>query len=89
MEEFLNLVDSYRAEGMDVCCDCYPYSAFSTTIGSAPYDDLEAIHCSYEDIELCEGEHKGQRCTKEIFEQESEGRGNPKSVPTSERRRGE
>lgn len=70
MEEFLNLVDSYRAEGMDVCCDCYPYSAFSTTIGSAPYDDLEAIHCSYEDIELCEGEHKGQRCTKEIFEQE-------------------
>ena len=54
MEEFLNLVDSYRAGGMDACCDCYPYSAFSTTIGSAPYDDLEAIHCSYEDIELCE-----------------------------------
>ena len=70
MEEFLNLVDSYRADGTDACCDCYPYSAFSTTIGSAPYDDLEAIHCSYEDIELCEGEHKGQRCTKEIFEQE-------------------
>ena len=61
MEEFLNLVDSYRAEGMDVCCDCYPYSAFSTTIGSAPYDDLEAIHCSYEDIELCEGDSGAQR----------------------------
>ena len=50
--------------------DCYPYTAFSTSIGSAPYDDLAAIHCSYEDIELCEGEHRGKRCTKELFESE-------------------
>ena len=69
METLLNLVDRYRADGMEVGCDCYPYTAFSTTIGSAPYDDLEAIHCRYEDIELCEGAHRGERCTRELFEQ--------------------
>lgn len=68
METLLNLVDRYRADGMEVGCDCYPYTAFSTTIGSAPYDDLEAIHCRYEDIELCEGAHRGERCTRELFE---------------------
>ncbi len=70
MERFLNLVDVYRAGGLDVGCDCYPYDAFSTTIGSAPYDDLGAIRCRYEDIELCEGKYRGMRCTKEIFEEE-------------------
>ena len=70
MEELLTLVDLFRAEGVDACCDCYPYAAFSTRIGSAPYDDLDAMHCSYEDIELCEGIHRGERCTKEIFEAE-------------------
>ena len=70
MSEFLDLVDSYRSSGVDVCCDCYPYTAFSTTIGSAPYDNLEEIHCSYGDIELCEGKYKGLRCTGQIFEQE-------------------
>ena len=70
MEALLTLVDRFRAEGVDACCDCYPYAAFSTRIGSAPYDDLAAMHCGYEDIELCEGIHRGQRCTKEIFEAE-------------------
>ena len=70
MEELLTLVDRFRAEGVDACCDCYPYAAFSTRIGSAPYDDLDAMHCGYGDIELCEGIHRGQRCTREIFEAE-------------------
>ena len=70
MHQFLKTVDAYRASGVDVGCDCYPYTAFSTRIGSAPYDDLTAMHCSYEDIELCEGKYRGQRCTKEIFEEE-------------------
>ena len=70
MEALLSLVDRFRAEGVDACCDCYPYAAFSTRIGSAPYDDLEAMHCSYADIELCEGSYRGQRCTREIFEAE-------------------
>ena len=72
MEELLTLVDRFRAEGVDACCDCYPYTAFSARIGSAPYDDLEAMHCSYGDIELCEGSYRGQRCTREIFEAERE-----------------
>ena len=70
MREFLEIMDSYRQSGTDVYGDCYPYSAFCTYIGSAPYDDLEKIHCSYEDIIMCEGEYRGQRCTKEIFEKE-------------------
>lgn len=70
MEAFLRCIDQERANGTDVTCDCYPYHAFSTTIGSAPYDDLAAIHCSWEDIEMSEGEYRGQRCTQEIFERE-------------------
>lgn len=70
MKELLDMVDAWRAQGVDIGCDCYPYTAFSTTIGSAPYDDLKAMHCSYEDIELCEGEFRGKRCTKEVFETE-------------------
>ena len=72
MKEALRTVDAFRADGVDAACDCYPYNAFSTTIGSAPYDDLEAIHCRYEDIEICEGKNKGKRCTKELFEEERE-----------------
>ena len=70
MEELLHRVDEYRANGLDARCDCYPYDAFSTFIGSAPYDDLAAICCSYEDIEMAEGKFRGQRCTREIFEAE-------------------
>ena len=70
MRKFLDLVDACRASGADVGCDCYPYTAFSTFLGSAPYDDLQAVHCAYEDIELCEGEYRGKRCTKELFEKE-------------------
>ena len=70
MEEFLALVDSYRDRGVQVECDCYPYDAFSTSIGSTTYDPgwLERYHCGYDVVELCSGEYKGQRCTKEIFD---------------------
>ena len=70
MESLLKKIDEYRADGLSVGSDCYPYTAFSTKIGSAPYDDLAAIHCRYEDIELCEGIYKGKRCTKQLFEEE-------------------
>ncbi len=70
MAELLKLIDEYRASGVDVCCDCYPYDAFSTAIGSAPYDDLESMHCRVEDIEMCEGVYRGRRCTQEIFDRE-------------------
>ncbi len=71
MEEFLALVDRRRMNGMRVSCDCYPYYAFSTTLGSATYDPgwMERYHCGYDVVELCEGKYKGQRCTKEIFDE--------------------
>lgn len=52
-------------------CDCYPYYAFSTAIGSTTYDEgwLERYHCGYDVVELCEGRYKGRRCTREIFEE--------------------
>ena len=57
--------------GLDVLCDCYPYYAFSTAIGSTTYDEgwLERYHCGYDVVELCEGRYKGRRCTREIFEE--------------------
>ena len=71
MEEFLRLVDEYRMKGVRVSCDCYPYYAFSTSLGSTTYDDgwLDRYHCGYDVVELCEGKYKGQRCTKEIFDE--------------------
>jgi len=69
MESFLRMIDRYRMNGLDVSCDCYPYDAFSTSIGSATYDDgwMERYGCSYDAVELCEGKYKGQRCTEAIF----------------------
>lgn len=69
MERFLAAVSACRLRGQDVACDCYPYSAFSTGLGSATYDDgwLERYGCDYGVLELCEGKYKGQQCTEEIF----------------------
>ncbi len=71
MEEFLKMVDEYKMNGLDVSCDCYPYYAYSTSIGTTTYDDgwMDRYNCDYDVIELCEGKYKGQRCTKEIFEE--------------------
>lgn len=72
MERFLQMVDNYKLGGLDVSCDCYPYFAFSTHLGSSVYDEgwVERYHCDYDVLELCEGKYKGRRCTKEIFEEE-------------------
>ena len=71
MTELLRQVDGYRMNGLDVLCDCYPYFAFSTRIGATTYDDgwLERYHCDYSACQLMEGKYKGQRCTKESFEE--------------------
>lgn len=72
MEDFLTMIGEYRMNGLDVACDCYPYYAFSTAIGSATYDEgwLARYQCDYDAVEMCEGKYKGQRCTKKIFEEE-------------------
>ena len=69
MEDFLALVDDYRRIQPDIACDCYPYDAFSTALGSTTYDEgwKERYGCGYDAVELCEGPDKGQRCTEEIF----------------------
>lgn len=69
MERVLEQVNEYRANGLDIACDCYPYFAFSTRIGETTYDDgwLERYHCDYSACMLAEGKYKGQRCTPETF----------------------
>lgn len=72
MERFMQMVDEYKMNGLDVSCDCYPYYAFSTHLGSTTYDEgwTERYGCGYDVLELCEGKYKGQRCTREIFDEE-------------------
>ncbi len=69
MERFLRQVDSYRELNPRIGCDCYPYAAYATGIGSATFDEgwNKRYDCDYSVIELAEGEYKGQRCTEEIF----------------------
>ena len=71
MEAVLAMIDSYRLNGLDIAMDCYPYFAFSTRIGTPTYDPgwLERYHCDYDVLEFCEGKYKGQRATKETFEE--------------------
>lgn len=58
-----------RLPGLDY--DTYPYSAFSTGIGTAVFDDgcFEHWGKDYSSILLTDGPHKGEFCTKELFEQ--------------------
>lgn len=69
MEQLLAMLDEYRAGGLDLTSDCYPYYAFSTRIGETTYDEgfLERYQCDYQVIEICEGPCRGQRCTPELF----------------------
>ncbi len=71
MEEVLRQVDEYCLNGLDAGIDCYPYFAFSTEVGATTYDDgwLERYHCDYSALEFSEGKYKGQRATKETFEE--------------------
>ena len=71
MEGVLRQLDAYRLNGLDVAMDCYPYFAFSTRIGTPTYDPgwLERYHCDYSVLEFCEGKYKGQRATRETFDE--------------------
>ena len=69
MEAFLRLIDEYRRKRTDIYCDCYPYDAFSTDLGSATYDEgwLGRYGCGYDVLELCLPEYRGRRCTEALF----------------------
>ena len=71
MSEVLRQVDAYKMNGLDIAMDCYPYFAFSTRIGTPTYDPgwLERYHCGYDVLEFCEGKYRGQRATRETFEE--------------------
>jgi len=69
MERFLRQVDGYRKLNPRIGCDCYPYAAYATGIGSATFDEgwHKRYGCDYSVVELAEGEYRGQRCTEELF----------------------
>lgn len=71
MPQLLENIRNYRAKGVDMLCDCYPYSAFSTGIGETTYDDgfLERYNADYDSILIASGKYAGRRCTKEIFDE--------------------
>lgn len=71
MEELLRRVDAYRANGLNVACDCYPYTAFSTGIGETTYDDgwIERYGCDYSACVPTEGRYKGIPCDAQRFDQ--------------------
>ena len=69
MEPFLELIGEYRRLRPDIFCDCYPYDAFSTQLGSATYDDgwMDRYGCDYSVLELCEERYRGLPVTEELF----------------------
>ena len=70
MDKSLEAIHNARENGIDIMCDCYPYTAFCTGIGTAVFDDgcFEKWGKTYSDIEITDGPYKYQRCTKELFE---------------------
>ncbi len=80
MEELLQLMDLYRMNGVDIGWDCYPYSAFSTSIGETTYNDgfLDRYQTTYNSIEIAEGQYKGIRLNKQLFEKIRKE--NPKTI---------
>ena len=71
MSRFLDLIGEYRRLRGDIFCDCYPYDAFSTQLGSATYDDgwMDRYNCDYSVLELCEERWMGREVTEELFRQ--------------------
>ena len=70
MKESLDLIDQYYDSGLDFTVDAYPYSAFSTTIGSDVFlpDCFEHWGVGPDTIELTEEPYQNMRCTWEIYE---------------------
>ncbi len=67
MATVLGLIDGARAHGADIAASVYPYTAWSTYIGSTIFDEgfQHKLKMSYNDIELVS---TGERLTKERFD---------------------
>lgn len=71
MAESLAVIEEARREGLDVTADCYPYTAWATSIGSAVFDPgwQERFAIDYSDVEVLSGPYAGQRLTPALFEE--------------------
>ncbi len=59
-----------RSSGCDICCDMYPYNVWATVLQSAVFDNgFENFHFGPEDLEILTGEHAGEYCSRELFEE--------------------
>ncbi|MCR4429565.1 MAG: amidohydrolase family protein [Tepidanaerobacteraceae bacterium] len=69
MKEGLALIDSAKQQSLDVEADCYPYDAFSTTIGSPVFDPgcFDRWKCDYDAVLIAEGKYRGSYCDESIF----------------------
>lgn len=70
MKDVLEIINEAHEKNPKIDYDTYPYAAFSTMIGSAVFDEgcFERWGKDYDCILITEGEHKGKRCDKELFE---------------------
>lgn len=69
MTEALGLVDKARAEGIRISVDSGMYTDFSTSIGSAVYDEahMKGFGWKYEDLLATSGKYKGRRLNEEMY----------------------
>ena len=69
MKESLECINKAMAENPRLNYDTYPYNAFSTTIGSAVFEDgcLEGWKKDYDSILLTDEPYRNVYCTEEIF----------------------
>jgi len=70
MKESLDAINAAMDNNPRLDFDTYPYNAFSTTMGSAVFEDgcMETWGKSYDSVLLTDEPYKNVRCTKEIFE---------------------
>lgn len=69
MTEALELVDKARKDGIRVSVDSGMYTDFSTSIGSAVYDEahMKGFCWKYEDLLAASGKYKGRRLNEEMY----------------------
>lgn len=68
--EALEMMDKATREGTDITADAYPYNAFSTSAGSAVFDEgcVNRWNVDYDSILIAGGQHRGKRCDKKLLE---------------------
>jgi N-acyl-D-amino-acid deacylase len=65
-----DMIGAARQGGADITADLYPYDTWATGIKSAVFDHgFDEFNFNVEDLEILSGEHAGQYCTQELFEQ--------------------